>query len=53
MPAASINFWLVPLKRQVLYMSVCSILWTAYLSVASASGARALEKRSISKELTA
>ena len=53
MPAASINFWLVPLKRQVLYMSVCSILWTAYLSVASASGARALEKRSVSKELTA
>lgn len=34
-PAASINFYCVPLKYQVLYMSACGILWTAYLSLAS------------------
>lgn len=34
-PAASINFWLVPLRHQVLYMSTCSVLWTAYLSYSS------------------
>lgn len=35
MPAASVNFWLVPLQQQVLYMSVCSVVWTAYLSFSS------------------
>ena len=34
-PAASINFWLVPLAHQVLYMSCCGVLWTAYLSYSS------------------
>jgi hypothetical protein len=34
-PAASINFCLVPLQRQVLYMSCCGMLWTAYLSYVS------------------
>jgi len=34
-PAASVNFAVVPLQHQVLYMSVCSVLWTAYLSHAS------------------
>lgn len=34
-PAASVNFWLVPLKRQVVFMSACSIVWTGYLSYAS------------------
>lgn len=34
-PAASINFWVVPLQSQVLYMSVCGLLWTAYLSYSS------------------
>ena len=34
-PAASINFWAVPLQHQVLYMSACSVLWTAYLSYSS------------------
>ncbi|KAG2451313.1 hypothetical protein HYH02_003919 [Chlamydomonas schloesseri] len=34
-PAASINFYAVPLKYQVLYMSACGVLWTAYLSYAS------------------
>ncbi|KAA6429931.1 hypothetical protein WJX79_000232 [Trebouxia sp. C0005] len=36
-PAASINFWVVPLQSQVLYMSVCGLLWTAYLSYSSNS----------------
>jgi hypothetical protein len=34
-PAASVNFWAVPLRQQVLYMSCCGVLWTAYLSHAS------------------
>ena len=34
-PAASINFYAVPLQHQVLYMSVCGLLWTAYLSYTS------------------
>ena len=34
-PAASINFWFVPLPRQVLYMSTCSMFWTGYISYAS------------------
>lgn len=34
-PASSLNFWSVPLRHQVLYMSTCSVLWTAYLSYAS------------------
>lgn len=34
-PASSINFMLVPLQSQVLYMSVCGLLWTAYLSYSS------------------
>ena len=31
-PAASVNFALVPLKAQVLYMSCCSIVWNYILS---------------------
>ncbi|GFR48879.1 hypothetical protein Agub_g10821 [Astrephomene gubernaculifera] len=34
-PAASINFYCVPLQYQVLYMSACGVLWTAYLSYTS------------------
>lgn len=34
-PAASVNFCAVPLRHQVLYMSLCGVLWTAYLSHAS------------------
>ena len=37
MPAASLNFYAVPLSRQVLWMSCCGVLWTAYLSHASAT----------------
>ena len=36
-PAASLNFVLVPLPYQVLYMSTCSIVWTAILSAASSA----------------
>lgn len=36
-PASGINFWLVPLRYQVLYMSTCGMLWTSYLSYASNS----------------
>lgn len=35
-PAASINFFFMPLQFQVLYMSTCGMLWTAYLSYSSA-----------------
>eukprot|EP00238_Polyblepharides_amylifera_P006151 CAMPEP_0196576168 /NCGR_PEP_ID=MMETSP1081-20130531/5500_1 /TAXON_ID=36882 /ORGANISM="Pyramimonas amylifera, Strain CCMP720" /LENGTH=173 /DNA_ID=CAMNT_0041894707 /DNA_START=309 /DNA_END=830 /DNA_ORIENTATION=+ len=35
-PAASINFWLIPLNYQILYMSSCGIVWNAILSAASA-----------------
>lgn len=38
MPAASLNFYAVPLQHQVLYMSCCGMLWTAYLSYISTSG---------------
>jgi protein Mpv17 len=34
-PAASLNFYAVPLQHQVLYMSCCGMLWTAYLSYIS------------------
>lgn len=34
-PAASINFYCIPIQMQVLYMSCCGLLWTAYLSYAS------------------
>ena len=34
-PAASINFWFVPLQNQVLYMSSCGLVWTTYLSFTS------------------
>lgn len=37
-PAASVNFCAVPLRQQVLYMSCCGVLWTAYLSHASGNG---------------
>lgn len=36
-PASSLNFWIVPLRYQVLYMSTCGMLWTSYLSYASNS----------------
>jgi protein Mpv17 len=36
-PAASVNFWLIPLRKQVVFMSACSIAWTGYLSYASNS----------------
>ena len=35
-PAASVNFLVVPVQHQVLYMSACGVLWTAYLSHSSA-----------------
>ena len=34
-PASCVNFKLIPLHYQVLYMSACGLLWTAYLSYAS------------------
>ena len=39
-PAASVNFALVPLKAQVLYMSCCSIVWNYILSTAAAGGSQ-------------
>lgn len=37
MPAATVNFVVVPLQQQVLYMSACGVLWTAYLSYSSST----------------
>lgn len=34
-PAASVNFYLIPVRHQVLYMSLCGVAWTAYLSLSS------------------
>jgi len=34
-PLASINFWLIPVNKQVLYMSACSTISTGWLSYAS------------------
>lgn len=34
-PAATINFVAVPLQHQVLYMSACGVIWTAFLSYSS------------------
>jgi protein Mpv17 len=36
-PAATLNFTVIPLQQQVLYMSCCGVLWTAYLSYASST----------------
>lgn len=44
-PAASLNFYVVPLQHQVLYMSTCSVLWTAYLSYMSYNNARVQAKQ--------
>lgn len=41
-PAACVNFWAVPLPFQVLYMSVCGVVWTAYISFASYNSANAI-----------
>lgn len=41
-PAACVNFWAVPLRHQVLYMSVCGVVWTAYISFASYNSANAI-----------
>ena len=40
-PAASVNFAVVPLRFQVLYMSCCSIVWNYILSTAAAKGGAA------------
>lgn len=34
-PAASVNFFAVPVPLQVWYMSACGLLWVAYLSYSS------------------
>jgi protein Mpv17 len=41
-PAASVNFYAVPLQFQVLFMSACSIAWTAYISFATYNSANAI-----------
>ena len=41
-PAACVNFYAVPLQFQVLYMSVCGVLWTSYVSFASYNSANAI-----------
>lgn len=41
-PAACINFYVIPVKLQVLYMSICGVVWTAYISFASYNSANAV-----------
>jgi protein Mpv17 len=41
-PAASLNFYAVPLHFQVVFMSACSIVWTAYISFATYNSANAV-----------
>lgn len=36
-PAATVNFTMIPLQHQVLYMSACGVIWTAFLSYSSSS----------------
>jgi protein Mpv17 len=45
-PAASVNFVAVPLQHQVLYMSLCGVVWTGYLSYSSAN---ATQKEQVGK----
>jgi len=52
-PAASVNFWFVPLPYQVLYMSSCGILWSAYLSFTSYTSLRDLLARNAKPALPA
>jgi protein Mpv17 len=40
-PAATINFVAVPLQHQVLYMSACGVIWTAFLSYSSSVSEKA------------
>ena len=44
-PAASLNFFFVPLQHQVLWMSLCGVLWTGYISFASYNSANAITVR--------
>ncbi|KAK9865198.1 hypothetical protein WJX84_011265 [Apatococcus fuscideae] len=37
-PAASLNFLLIPLRLRVLFMSLCGVCWTGYLSNQSNAG---------------
>lgn len=41
-PAACINFYAIPVNLQVLYMSICGVVWTAYISFASYNSANAV-----------
>jgi protein Mpv17 len=41
-PAACVNFFFVPLNYQVLWMSLCGVLWTGYISFASYNSANAI-----------
>lgn len=49
-PASSINFVLVPLRHQVLYMSCCGVLWTAFLSYSSSKQSHNLEPSQDAKQ---
>lgn len=44
-PAACVNFYFVPLQFQVLYMSVCGVIWTGYVSFASHNSANAIVEK--------
>ncbi|KAF5837020.1 hypothetical protein DUNSADRAFT_4945 [Dunaliella salina] len=50
-PAASINFYAIPVEKQVLYMSLCGVLWTAYLSYASCTAVGPVPSSRVSSTL--
>jgi protein Mpv17 len=41
-PAACINFFAVPVSYQVLWMSICGVVWTGYISFASYNSANTI-----------
>ena len=47
-PAATVNFVAVPLPQQVLYMSTCGLVWTAFLSYSSSLGAEEQQPATVS-----
>lgn len=50
-PASSINFVLIPLRHQVLYMSCCGLVWTAFLSYSSSKQSHTLRISDKSKKI--
>ncbi|RMZ57705.1 hypothetical protein APUTEX25_001905 [Auxenochlorella protothecoides] len=52
-PAASVNFFAIPLQHQVWYMSVCGLLWVTYLSYSATHKQSPLAPKTAIKVTTA